>query len=187
MRALIHEGIAITGFIAPGHVSTITGTAMYAEFPEKYGVGCVVSGFEPVDLLQSVLMLVTQVEYGQPKVEIQYKRAVKPEGNPKALQLLQEVFEPRDDWWRGLGVLPKSGLRLKPELQHFDAENEIAVEVEETREEKGCICGEVLKGTKQPGDCKLFGKACTPSDPAGACMVSNEGTCHAWYRYHLNG
>ena len=187
MRALIHEGIAIDGFIAPGHVSTITGTGMYAEFPEKYGVGCVVSGFEPVDLLHSVLMLVAQVEDWQPKVEIQYKRAVKPGGNPKALQLLQEVFEPRDDWWRGLGVLPNSGLRLRPEFQHFDAENEIAVQVEKTREERGCICGDILKGKKQPDDCKLFGKACTPSDPAGACMVSNEGTCHAWYRYHRNG
>ena len=187
MRALIHEGIAISGFIAPGHVSTITGTAMYEEFPATYGVGCVVSGFEPVDLLQSVLMLVEQIESGRPRVEIQYKRAVRPEGNPKALQLLHEVFEPQDDWWRGLGVLPGSGLRLKTAFEHFDAENGFTVDVEETREEKGCICGEVLKGLKQPGDCNLFGKACTPSDPVGACMVSNEGTCHAWYRYHRHG
>ncbi|HNS18533.1 MAG TPA: hydrogenase formation protein HypD [Bacteroidales bacterium] len=187
MRALIHEGIAIDGFIAPGHVSTITGTGMYSEFPENYGVGCVVSGFEPADLLQSVLMLVSQVENAQPKVEIQYTRAVKPEGNQKALQLLRDVFEPQDDWWRGLGVLSQSGLRLKPEFQHLDAENEIAVNVEEIREEKGCICGDILKGLKQPGECKLFGNRCTPSDPAGACMVSNEGTCHAWYRYSRNG
>ncbi len=187
MRALIREGIAISGFIAPGHVSTITGTVMYEEFPAKYGVGCVVSGFEPVDLLQSVLMLIEQAEGGRPRVEIQYKRAVRPEGNPKALELLGEVFEPQDDWWRGLGVLPASGLRLKPAFQHFDAENVFSVNVEETQEEKGCICGEVLKGLKQPGDCNLFGKVCTPSDPVGACMVSNEGTCHAWYRYHRHG
>lgn len=187
MKALIHEGIAISGFIAPGHVSTITGTAMYEEFPQRYGVGCVVSGFEPADLLQSVLMLVQQVENRKPVVEIQYKRAVRPEGNPKALQVLDEIFEPQDDWWRGLGVLPGSGLRLRPAFQHFDAENEIAVRVEETRDEKGCICGDILKGLKQPDECKLFAKACTPSDPAGACMVSNEGTCHAWYRYHRHG
>ncbi|MBP6978972.1 MAG: hydrogenase formation protein HypD [Bacteroidales bacterium] len=187
MRALIHEGIAIDGFIAPGHVSTITGTGIYDEFPLKYGIGCVVSGFEPVDLLQSVLKLVLQVENKQPGVDIQYTRAVKPQGNQKALQLLRNVFELQDDWWRGLGVLPQSGLRLKPEYQHFDAENEIPVKVEETREEKGCICGDILKGLRQPGECKLFGNPCTPSDPIGACMVSNEGTCHAWYRYNRHG
>lgn len=187
MHALIHEGIAIQGYIAPGHVSTITGTEIYREFPENYGVGCVVSGFEPVDMLQSILMLVMQVENKDPKVEIQYRRAVRTEGNPKAKQLLREVFDQQDDWWRGLGVLPGSGLRLKAAFQHFDIENELAVQVEETRVDKGCICGDILKGLKKPKDCKLFGKACTPSYPVGACMVSHEGTCHAWYRYNRNG
>jgi hydrogenase expression/formation protein HypD len=187
MRALIHEGIRIHGYIAPGHVSTITGSKMYEEFPEQFGVGCVIAGFEPVDLLQSILMLVRQVEANRPSVEIQYRRAVRPEGNPKALQLLNDVFELQDDWWRGLGTLPLSGMRLKAAYQEFDAENMIAFRIERTREEKGCICGEILKGIKKPHDCKLFGTACTPSDPVGACMVSHEGACHAYYRYSRNG
>jgi hydrogenase expression/formation protein HypD len=187
MRALIHEGVRIQGYIAPGHVSTITGSVMYEEFPEKHGVGCVISGFEPVDLLQTIYMLVSQVEENRPRVEIQYRRAVKPEGNLKAKQLMEEVFELQDEWWRGLGTLPLSGMRLKPEYQVFDAENMIPVKVERTREEKGCICGEILKGLKSPHDCKLFGESCTPTDPVGTCMVSHEGACHAHYRYSRDG
>jgi hydrogenase expression/formation protein HypD len=183
MAALIDEGVEIDGYIAPGHVSTITGTGIYDEIPEKYGLGCVISGFEPVDLMQSILMLTRQKENNMPQVEIQYKRAVVKEGNTKAQKLVREVFEPCDDWWRGLGILPESGQCLRPRYQHMDAEKSIPVDVEETREEKGCICGEILKGLKAPADCKLFGKACTPNDPVGACMVSNEGACAAWYRY----
>lgn len=183
MAALVEEGIKIDGYIAPGHVSTITGTQIYNNLPEKYGLGCVISGFEPTDILQSVLMLVRQVSEGKPAVEIQYKRAVRPEGNPKALALLEEVFTPSDDWWRGLGVLAGSGMRIREKYAEFDAERNFVVEVEPVREDKGCICGEILKGLKKPVDCKLFGKACHPSDPVGACMVSNEGACHAYYRY----
>jgi hydrogenase expression/formation protein HypD len=183
MTALIDEGVEIDGYIAPGHVSTITGTAIYKDIPNKYQLACVISGFEPVDLMQSILMLTKQKEAGKPFVEIQYKRAVRPEGNTKAQKLIEEVFEAKDDLWRGLGILRNSGLRLKEKYAHFDAEKMIPIEVERTREDKGCICGEILKGLKSPGDCKLFGKACTPSDPVGACMVSNEGACHAWFRY----
>ena len=186
MKALIDEGVKIDGYIAPGHVSTITGSAIYSDISEKYGLGCVISGFEPVDLLQSIYMLIKQFEEGKPAVEIQYIRAVRPEGNLKAQQMLEEVFELRDDWWRGLGVLPKSGMGLREKYGRFNAEN-IQVEIEPTREDTGCICGVILKGLKKPTDCKLFGKVCTPSDPVGACMVSHEGSCHAYYKYRRDG
>jgi hydrogenase expression/formation protein HypD len=165
-------------------VSAITGTGIYKNIPGKYGLGCVISGFEPVDLLKAILMLVNQIETSNPKVEIAYTRVVKPEGNVKAQQMMEEVFELRDDWWRGLGVLPKSGLKIREKYTDFDAEVQIPVEVEKTREDKGCICGEILKGIKNPKDCKLFAKACTPNNPVGACMVSHEGSCNAYYRYN---
>ncbi len=183
MAALVDEGVQLNGYIAPGHVSTITGTSIYDDIPRKYGLGCVVSGFEPVDLMESILMLVKQIEGNNPSVEIQYKRAVRKDGNPEARKLLEEVFEPREDWWRGLGMLPDSGLGIRNSYSHFDAEARIEVEVEPTREDKGCICGEILKGLKKPTDCKLFAKACTPQNPVGACMVSHEGSCHAYFRY----
>jgi hydrogenase expression/formation protein HypD len=184
MEALIDEGVNLDGYIAPGHVSTITGTGIYENIPKKFGLGCVVSGFEPVDLLKAIYMLVKQVEDNDPKVEIAYTRVVKPEGNIKAQQMMEEVFELRDDWWRGLGVLPKSGMGVGEKYHNFDAEKMIPVEVEPTLEDKGCICGEILKGLKNPKDCKLFAKGCTPSNPVGACMVSNEGSCHAYYKYN---
>ena len=184
MEALIDEGVKIDGYIAPGHVSTITGSGIYKNIPEKFGLGVVISGFEPFDLLKSILMLVNQMENNNPKVEIAYTRAVKPEGNLKARQMMKEVFELADDWWRGLGVLPKSGLRINEKYKMFAAEKMIPVEVEPTKEDKGCICGEILKGLKNPKECKLFDKACTPANPVGACMVSHEGACNAYYRYN---
>lgn len=184
MAALIDEGVNINGYIGPGHVSTITGSHIYDFIPEKYGLGVVISGFEPLDLLQSVYMLVKQHETNSPKVEIQYSRVVKPEGNSKAQDMLDEVFYLRKDWWRGLGELEASGMGICDKYAEFDAEKLFDVEVEPTREDKGCICGEILKGLKKPSDCKLFGKACTPAEPVGACMVSNEGACHAYYRYN---
>lgn len=183
MAALIEQGVKIDGYLGPGHVSTITGSAMYQFIPERFNLGVVISGFEPLDILQSIYMLVLQHENKQPKVEIQYNRVVRPEGNIKALELLDEVFELRDDWWRGLGILPASGMAIRPKYESFDAEKQIPVQVEPTREDKGCICGQILKGIASPSDCKLFGKACTPADPAGACMVSNEGACAAHYRF----
>jgi hydrogenase expression/formation protein HypD len=183
MGALIDEGVKLEGYIGPGHVSTITGSSIYEGLPEKYGLGVVISGFEPVDILQSILMLVKQVEEKSPKVEIQYKRVVKDEGNVKAQAFLDEVFELREDWWRGLGNLPNSGLAVNSKYAEFDAERNIEVEVEPTKEDKGCICGEILKGQKIPKDCKLFKKVCNPLNPVGACMVSNEGACHAYFKY----
>ena len=184
MKALVDEGVKIDGYIAPGHVSTITGSGIYADIPEKFGLACVISGFEPVDILKSIYLLVKQVESNNPKVEIAYKRAVRPEGNIKALAMMNEVFEPRNDWWRGLGILQDSGLKPKEKYRNFDAEKMFNVEVEPTKEDKGCICGEILKGLKTPKDCKLFNKACTPEDPVGPFMVSNEGACHAYYKYN---
>jgi len=184
MGALIDEGVAINGYIAPGHVSVITGTKIYEALPSKYHVGCVVCGFEPVDILQTIYMLIKQHEENDYKVEIQYRRAVTPEGNVKAQEAIQEVFSLRDEWWRGLGTLPNSGLGVNEKYADFDAERMIPVEVEPTREDKGCICGEILKGLKKPNDCKLFGKACTTSNPVGACMVSHEGACNAYFRFN---
>lgn len=185
MEMLIDDKVQINGYICPGHVSTITGSGIYNEIVEKFGLGCVITGFEPVDLLQGILMLVKQFESKRPKVEIQYKRAVKPEGNVQALKLLDEVFELKDDWWRGLGIVPKSGFRLKKKFERFDAELHFDVELPEPKEEKGCICGEILKGLKLPTDCKLFGKICNPENPVGACMVSSEGSCQAYFRYEV--
>ncbi|NOY51422.1 MAG: hydrogenase formation protein HypD [Chlorobi bacterium] len=184
METLIDEGVEIDGYIGPGHVSTITGEGIYLNIPKKYGLGVVISGFEPVDLMQSILMLVKQLENNDPKVEIQYKRVVKPEGNIKAQQMLDEVFTYGDDWWRGLGVLKNSGLKIRESYSMHDAEVEIPVEVAPPIEPKGCLCGEILKGVKKPKDCKLFAKVCTPSNPIGACMVSSEGSCAAYYLYN---
>ena len=183
MAALIDEGIKIDGYIGPGHVTAIAGADMYQELAEKYRLAIVVSGFEPVDLMQTIYMLVRQVESDEPKVEVQYRRAVTAKGNPAAKRIVSEVFEPRDDWWRGLGILKDSGLGIKPAFAQYDAEKQIEVKVEETIEPKGCICGEVLKGIRSPLECKLFARTCTPSSPVGACMVSNEGACQAFYRY----
>ncbi len=184
MEALIEEGIPISGYIAPGHVSTITGTSIYEPLVKKYKVALVISGFEPADLLHSILMLVKQVESGKPSVEIQYKRAVSPQGNPAALKNLEEVFELADDYWRGLGVLKNSGLKIRKKYASHDAESLIQqASLPEPREFKGCICGQVLKGLKTPFDCPLFASVCTPENPVGACMVSSEGACAAFYKY----
>ena len=184
MAALVDEGVKIDGYIAPGHVSTITGISIYRDIAEKYHLGCVIAGFEPVDLMEAILMLVRQIETGDQKVEIQYRRAVRPEGNVRAREMLDDIFQLRDDWWRGLGILPASGLGVREKYAAFDAEKMLKVEVEPTCEDKGCICGEILKGLKNPKECKLFAKSCSPENPAGPCMVSNEGACHAFYRYN---
>lgn len=184
MSALIDEGVKINGYIAPGHVSTITGSHIYEGIPQKYGVGCVISGFEPTDILQTIYMLAEQIEKNNYCVEIQYKRAVTLEGNVKAQGIMNEVFTLRDDWWRGLGILEKSGLGINEKYSRFDAEKAIDVVVEETKEEKGCICGEILKGLKTPKQCKLFGTVCTSTNPVGSCMVSHEGACSAYFRFN---
>ncbi len=184
MKALITESVKIDGYICPGHVSVITGTNIYKSIVENFGLGCVVSGFEPLDILQSIFMLVNQIEKGQPALENQYSRAVKTEGNKKAQEIMYKVFETIDDWWRGIGTIPMSGLSLKSEFKSFDARQIFEpVARTESDKDKGCICGEILKGLKTPADCPLFNNACTPVDPVGACMVSGEGSCATWYRY----
>ena len=183
MEALITEGVKINGYICPGHVSAITGSGIYGFIPEKYRLACVISGFEPVDIMQSILMLVKQIEQHNYQVEIQYTRAVRPGGNPIARKMMDTVFEPCDEHWRGFGIIPQSGLRLSERFSGYDAEKVFGINIPEPPEEKGCICGEILKGLKKPADCGLFRKRCTPADPVGACMVSNEGACAAHYRY----
>ena len=183
MAALIEEGIPIDGYIGPGHVSTIAGSKIFDSLSEKFKLPVVISGFEPVDLVQSVYMLVKMIEENRSGVEIQYKRLVSHEGNIKAQQLLEEIFEPDTQYWRGIGAIPGSGLRIRKEYEDFDAEKQLPVEVAKSSEPKACICGQILKGLKKPTDCKLFGKACNPSHPVGACMVSSEGSCQAYYNY----
>jgi hydrogenase expression/formation protein HypD len=183
MAALIHEGVKIDGYMCPGHVSVITGSGIYYPIVEQFKKGCVISGFEPLDILLSIYMLVKQFEERKPAVEIEYTRAVRPEGNKKALAVIDKVYQTCDAWWRGLGIIPQSGLELRDEYAAFDAGKEIDVEVEETKEVSGCICGEILKGAKSAQDCRLFKKVCTPTNPVGACMVSGEGACAAFYRY----
>lgn len=183
MKALVEEGVRINGFIAPGHVTAITGTSIYNELASVYGLGVVVAGFEPADLMQAILMLAIQIESGTPKVEVQYQRVVHKNGNIIAQQLLKEVFVHGDDIWRGLGMIPESGLKIREDFSSFDAEKHFIINISESREPKGCICGQILRGLKTPEDCALFGKKCSPADPVGACMVSGEGTCATYYKY----
>ncbi len=184
MRALLDTPeLGLDGFLCPGHVSTITGVAPYRFIAEEYGRAAVVSGFEPMDILQSTLMLINQVREGRPSVEIQYRRAVSEEGNPVAREVLERYFEPSDADWRGIGVIPGSGLKLKAGYAAYDAEKALDIKTNKPREVKGCICGFVLRGLKTPPQCALFGKACTPETPVGACMVSFEGSCAAYYKY----
>ena len=175
--------LKIDGYICPAHVSVIIGADSYRTLAEQRGVPCVVTGFEPADVMQGVEMLVRQVVEGISKVEIQYSRVVKREGNRKAQQVLAEVFDVCDAAWRGIGVIPGSGLKINARYAAFDAENVLTVSVEELREHKGCRCGEVLKGKVTPFECPLFASECTPESPVGACMVSSEGTCAAAYKY----
>lgn len=183
MRAVVQGGTNVGGFICPGHVSAITGSGAYHFLPEDFGIGCVVSGFEPVDILQSVLMLVRQVNQCDPKVEVQYTRAVKPEGNQKAVKLMDQVFDLSEEWWRGFGNISGSGLRLKSQFECFDARKVFSAIVPADPDEGKCICGEILRGRSTPSDCPLFADGCTPGDPAGACMVSSEGACNVYYKY----
>jgi len=175
--------VKIDGFICPGHVSTIIGTGLYKKVAEDFHIPCVVTGFEPVDVLQAIALLVEQIERGEARVAIQYRRAVSPEGNIKARSMMEEVFEACDSNWRGFGVLPKSGLKLKASYQAQDAECMYDIPPVSGKEPPGCICGDILRGIKRPPDCSLFQKLCTPENPVGACMVSSEGTCAAYYQF----
>lgn len=188
IRTLLEDNeIGINGFICPGHVSAILGIKPYRFISEEYGIPAVIIGFEPLDLLQGILMLVEQIEQGEALVELQYKRGVPEEGNPHALNLLYQVFEVSSAVWRGIGEIPATGLKFRPEYERFDAAKIFDIHVEQAGEHPGCICGEVLRGLKTPPECKLFARACIPENPVGACMVSVEGTCAAYYKYGHRG
>ena len=173
----------VQAFLGPGHVCTVMGTSEYVPLARHYRVPIVVTGFEPVDMLEGVLRAVRQLEAGRAEVEIAYGRAVRPEGNPQARRLIDEVFEVCDRKWRGVGTIPKSGYRLRWEYRDHDAERRFEVEDIQTCESGVCISGLVLRGIKKPRDCPAFGKECTPQTPLGATMVSSEGACAAYYAY----
>ena len=175
--------VRIDGFICPGHVSVTIGSNAYKFIAQKHSIPCVIGGFEPLDVLQSIYMLLKQIEEKRAEVEIEYFRAVHPQGNRIAQELISRVFEVTDVRWRGLGIIPKSGLRLKREFSDFDAEKEFRPKIRKSKENPDCVCGEVLRGVKKPTQCKLYRRICTPEEPYGPCMVSSEGTCAAYYKY----
>lgn len=184
LRALVDDPeVKVTGFILPGHVSTIIGTEPYRFLAEEYGVPSVITGFEPVDVLQGVWMLVRQLAEGRAEVEIAYGRGVNADGNPSAIAAIESTFDACDAEWRGIGVIPGTGLALRPEFVAYDARLRVPCTPPEPREIRGCQCGDVLRGVVQPFECKLFGRACVPEHPVGPCMVSSEGSCAAYYRY----
>ena len=184
IRALLELGeVKLNGIIGPGHVCVITGSRPYEFISRDYKIGCVISGFEPLDILLSIDKLVEQVESGKPKVEIAYRRGVKPEGNERALELIEKVFERDSATWRGIGNVPQSGLKVRGEYQHFDAARAFTVTPRPAKEHKGCRCGDILRGVALPLECQLFGKVCTPERPVGPCMVSSEGPCAAYYQH----
>lgn len=174
----------VQAFLAAGHVCAVMGYHEYPQIAEKYKVPIVVTGFEPVDLLRGVLAAVKQLEAGKAEVENAYERAVTLEGNLSAQKVINTVFQPVDRKWRGIGMIPKSGLGLRPEFESFDAETRFSVGEIVTQESPLCIAGEILQGLKKPPQCSAFGKECNPSSPLGAPMVSGEGACSAYYRYH---
>lgn len=174
----------IDGYLYPGHVSAIIGTGLYGEIAEKYGIPGVVAGFEPLDILHAILTMLELCGMPEKHVVNEYSRFVRNEGNPLALEKMYEVFEAADTVWRGLGTIPGSGLAVRSKYEAFDAWKVFGLSNDAGKEPKGCLCGEVLKGRVIPVKCGLFGKACTPESPVGACMVSSEGTCAAYYRYN---
>ena len=183
LSALLAEEVRIDAFVCPGHVTTITGTDVYKILTDAKRP-CVVSGFEPLDIMSSVLAIVRQINRGVAETEIQYSRVATNEGNLHAQKIMNEVFAPVDALWRGIGAIPNSGLKPHGEYTRFDACNEFSIKIEvNDSETKGCICGKILRGLNKPTDCKLFGTACNPEEPVGACMVSDEGTCSIYYRF----
>jgi len=185
MKALLDMGeIKLHGFICPGHVSTIIGSTPFQFIAKDYGIPCVITGFEPLDVLQAIFILLSQKKENKSQVMIQYKRAVPRQGNPVALDLMNEVFQKCDSRWRGLGTIPGSGLGLRDKYKRFDGEDLFDIPEAEVKDPPGCICGEILRGIKEPVDCELFGTSCHPYNPIGPCMVSSEGSCAAHYHHN---
>ncbi|MBN0988271.1 hydrogenase formation protein HypD [Amphritea pacifica] len=176
--------LKLDGFVGPAHVSTVIGSQPYERFAVEYSKPIVIAGFEPLDLLQAILMLIRQVNEGRAEVENEFSRAVTRQGNERAKQIVDETFEERDSFeWRGLGFVPRSALQIRAEFAEFDAEKRFPVEYRSSAENSACLCGPILHGVKSPRDCTLFGGACTPENPLGPCMVSSEGACAAYYSY----
>ncbi|MCX8027352.1 MAG: hydrogenase formation protein HypD [Thermodesulfovibrionales bacterium] len=186
LRLLLQSGeVRIDGFILPGHVSTIIGSKPYEFIPEEFSIPCCITGFGAEDILLGITMILKQIIDNKPTVDIQYKRSVKPEGNIKAIEFMNNTFSVCDSNWRGIGVLPQSGLKLNEKWAHRDSEKVFDIKVQSKPEPKGCQCGLILRGIKTPPECPLFAKFCTPEHPVGACMVSSEGSCSAYYKYRL--
>ncbi|MCD7758033.1 MAG: hydrogenase formation protein HypD [Clostridiales bacterium] len=184
LRALIaRPDFRVNGFLCPGHVAAITGAEAFRFLPEEYNLPAVVSGFETGDLLAAVYALLAQIRDGAPRLENEYTRVVSPQGNPAALALLEQVLEPVDSVWRGLGEIPDSGLGLRKDFRAFDAAERFSFRPGQRVENAGCRCGAIICGQLNPQDCPLFGTACQPEHPVGPCMVSSEGACAAAYKY----
>ena len=184
LEALVNDDeVKLTALILPGHVSTIIGLEPYRFLAQRYGIPGVVTGFEPVDVLQGIAMLLRQLAEGRAQIENGYTRGVRDEGNPAAVAAIEEVFQPCDAAWRGLGTIPGSGLELRPAYEAFDAVKRLQPQVEPTVEPKGCRCGSVLRGVMTPKECPLFNTGCSPEHPVGPCMVSSEGSRAAFYKY----
>jgi hydrogenase expression/formation protein HypD len=185
MSAMASSGdLMLDGFICPPHVSAITGTKIYDFLATEHSKACVVGGFEPTDLLQTILMLIKQVNMGKAFVENQYSRVVNVNGNEKAQTISASVFESCDSIWRGIGNIPQSGLKILKKFSRFNALNKFTVTISKSEDNPACLCGEVLAGRKIPTECSLFANVCNPENPKGACMVSSEGTCAAYYKYN---
>ena len=184
LRALIEaDDFAVDGFLCPGHVAAILGANAFSFLPDDYRLPGVVSGFEPADLLYSVLMLAQMLAQGRPALQNEYTRLVQPDGNPAAKSLIEQVFAPAPSDWRGLGHIPASGYAIRPAYARWDAAQKFGLRPGPDVEPPGCRCAQVIRGVLHPSACPLFGRACTPQDPVGPCMVSGEGACAAWYQY----
>lgn len=177
--------VTLDALILPGHVSTILGVEPYEFLSSRYNIPGVITGFEPVDVLQGIAMLLEQLHRREAEIQIAYMRGVRKEGNPTARAAIDKIFAISDATWRGLGLIPDSGYRIRNEYALYDATKRFELEVEMTVEPKGCLCGDVLRGMISPNGCPLFGRACVPENPIGPCMVSSEGSCAAYYRYQV--
>lgn len=189
LEAILSGGrVGIDGFLLPGHVSAVIGAGPYRFIAEKYHTPCVIAGFEPLDILEGIASLLQQRDemqhaHGTVRIANEYRRSVPEAGNPRALELIDRVFQPVDAMWRAIGNIPRSGLGFRDAFAQFDASKRFPVDVDPAPEPAGCLCGQVMMGLTQPPDCRHFGAACTPSEPVGPCMVSSEGACAAWYKY----
>lgn len=184
LKALLDSSdVQVDGFILPGHVSTIIGRKPYEFVPKQYKKPSVITGFEAKEIIEGILMIVRQIAQKRESVEIQYRSAVRDEGNPRAVALLDQYFEPADAYWRGIGIIPASGLKLREQYASFDANRKFTPPISDAKEPELCSCGDILRGVKIPTECPLFGTGCTPDAPVGPCMVSTEGSCAAYYKY----